>query len=67
MKRKSVKNDEPTVDVEEIVTEFCEKNTDTLDLTGQALCDFEVIEILKFFKTVKKIKGLKLVRNRLTN
>lgn len=43
MKRKSVKNDEPTVDVEEIVTEFCEKNTDTLDLTGQALCDFEVI------------------------
>ena len=39
---------------------------DTLDLTGQMLLDHEVIEVLKFIKSRKKVKGLKLIRNKLT-
>jgi len=43
LKRRSVKADEPALNLEDVVTEFCEKNLETLDLTGQALYDFEVI------------------------
>ena len=37
-----------------------------MDLTNQQLCDIEIIEVLKFVSNLKKIKGLKLVKNRLT-
>ena len=39
---------------------------DTLDLTGQGLADYEVVEVLVFLKKIKKVKGLKLIRNKLT-
>lgn len=35
-------------------------------MSNQSLCDYEINELLKFVKTVRKIKGLKLVKNRLT-
>lgn len=37
-----------------------------MDLTGYSLTDNEIYEILKFLKPIKKIKGLKLVKNKLT-
>jgi Ran GTPase-activating protein (RanGAP) involved in mRNA processing and transport len=40
---------------------------DTLDLTGYGLSDIEIYEILIYLKPVKRVKGLKLVKNKLTN
>ena len=40
---------------------------DTLDLSNQELCDIEIEEVVRFAKTIKKIKGLRLSRNRLTS
>lgn len=40
---------------------------DTLDLTGYSLSDTEIYDILLYLKSIKKIKGLKLVKNKLTN
>ena len=40
---------------------------DTLDLTGYSLSDTEIYDILLYLKSIKKIKGLKLVKNKLTS
>ena len=40
---------------------------DTLDLTGYSLSDMEIYDILLYLKSIKKIKGLKLVKNKLTS
>ena len=68
LKRRNSKVEEPQeqVDVEEVVTEFCQKQMETLDLSGQMLLDYEILEVLKFIKSRKKIKGLKLIKNKLT-
>lgn len=51
-----------------MVEEFCSReNLDTLDLTGYSLSNEEICDILKYLRTIKKIKGLKLVKNRLSN
>ena len=66
LKRRASRVEELQMNVEEIVTEFCQKQMDTLDLTGQGLADFEVVEVLIFLKKIKKVKGLKLIKNKLT-
>lgn len=54
--------------VNALIEDFCERdNLDTLDLTGYSLNDIEIYEVMAYLKPVKKIKGLKLVKNRLTN
>jgi len=40
---------------------------DTLDLTGYSLSDMEIYDILLYLKSIKKMKGLKLVKNKLTS
>ena len=51
-----------------MVEEFCQRDSlDTLDLTGYSLSDSEIVEVLKYLRPLKKIKGLKLVKNNLTN
>lgn len=51
-----------------MVEDFIQRdNLDTLDLTGYALSDSEILDVLKYIKPLKKIKGLKLVKNNLTN
>ena len=37
-----------------------------MDLTNCSLNDEEIIEIMKYLKPRKKLKGVKLVKNRLT-
>ena len=50
-----------------MVEQFCQReNLDTLDLTGYNLLDNEILDVLKYLKPIKRIKGLKLVKNRLT-
>ena len=54
--------------VNALIEDFCERdNLDTLDLTGYLLNDIEIYEVLAYLKPIKKIKGLKLVKNKLTN
>ena len=54
--------------VERMVEDFIDReNLDTLDLTGYNLTDGEVADVLNYLKPKKKIKGLKLVKNSLTN
>ena len=54
--------------VERMVEDFIEReNLDTLGLTGYNLTDGEVADVLNYLKPKKKIKGLKLVKNSLTN
>lgn len=54
--------------VNALIEDFCERdNLDTLDLTGYLLSDTEICEVLAYLKPIKKIKGLKLVKNKLTN
>lgn len=51
-----------------MVEDFCQRdNLDTLDLTGYSLSDSEIVDVLRYLKPLKKIKGLKLVKNNLTN
>ena len=51
-----------------MIEEFVQRdNLDTLDLTGYSLSDSEIVDVLKYLKPLKKIKGLKLVKNNLTN
>ena len=57
-----------TATVEKMVEDFCQRdNLDTLDLTGYSLSDSEIVDVLRYLKPLKKIKGLKLVKNNLTN
>ncbi len=39
---------------------------DTLDLSSYGLSDSNVVEVLKYLKPLKKVKGLKLVKNQVT-
>ena len=54
--------------VEKMVEEFIGRdNLDTLDLSSYNLSDSEIIDVLSYLRPLKKIKGLKLVKNSLTN
>lgn len=50
-----------------LIEQFCERDLDTLDLTSYSLNDSEIYDILAYLRPIKKIKGLKLVKNKLTN
>ena len=51
-----------------MVEEFIQRdNLDTLDLTGYSLSDQSIIDVLRYLQPLKKIKGLKLVKNNLSN
>lgn len=51
-----------------MVEEFVGRgNLDTLDLSAYNLSDSEVVNVLTYLRPLKKIKGLKLVKNNLTN
>lgn len=50
-----------------MIEQFCERDLDTLDLTSYSLNDSEIYDILVYLRPIKKIKGLKLVKNKLTN
>ena len=53
--------------MEKVVADFMEnEQMDTLDLTGQSLLDVEIYEILQLARSAKKIRCLKLGRNKLT-
>lgn len=52
--------------IESMLTEF-KKSTDTLDLTNCELNDEEILQIIEKATQIKKIKCLKLSKNKLTN
>jgi hypothetical protein len=65
---KSPSGESNTVSVEKMVEDFRQReNMDTLDLTAYSLSDTEIFEVLRYLRPIKKIKGLKLVKNSLTN
>lgn len=48
--------------------EFIERvNLDTLDLSAYGLSDEETVKVLRYLRPLKKVKGLKLVKNKLTS
>lgn len=49
-----------------ILNDF-KKSTDTLDFTSYELADEEIIQVVEAAAEIKKIKGLKLSKNKLTN